>query len=118
MSADSRGARVLSLSITTATSSQLAGKTIGLIHIAYSNGMDDFKHISSAPVFVANLNVGHGGTFMDPNGGREASVAVSWLDWQLKGDARAAERFVGAACGLCKDPDWNIDSKNLSAANH
>ena len=86
--------------------------------IAYSNGMDDFKHISSVPVFVANLNVGHGGTFMDPNGGREASVAVSWLDWQLKGDARAAERFVGAACGLCKDPDWNVESKNLTAANH
>jgi dienelactone hydrolase len=86
--------------------------------IAYSNGMDDFKRISSVPVFVANLNVGHGGTFMDANGGREASVAVSWLDWQLKGDARAAERFVGAGCGLCKDPDWNVESKNLTTANH
>jgi dienelactone hydrolase len=86
--------------------------------IAYANGMDDFKRISSVPVFVANLNVGHGGTFMEPNGGREASVAVSWLDWQLKGDSRAAERFVGAACGLCKDPDWNVESKNLTAANH
>jgi dienelactone hydrolase len=86
--------------------------------IAYSNGMDDFKQISSVPVFVANLNVGHGGTFMDPNGGREASVAVSWLDWQLKGDAQAAKRFVGADCGLCKDPDWKVDSKNLTATSH
>ena len=66
----------------------------------------------------ANLNVGHGGTFMDPNGGREASVAVSWLDWQPKGDAHAARRFVGADCGLCNDPDWNVDSKNLTAVNH
>jgi hypothetical protein len=85
--------------------------------IAYSNGMDDFNRINSVPVVVANLDVGHGGTFLDPNGGREASVAVSWLDWQLKGDARAAQRFVGADCGLCKDPDWKIESKNLSAAN-
>jgi hypothetical protein len=86
--------------------------------IAYSNGMDDFKQINSAPVFVANLDVGHGGTFLEPNGGREASVAVSWLDWQLKGDARASKRFLGPDCGLCKDPDWKVDSKNLNAANH
>jgi hypothetical protein len=85
--------------------------------IAYTNGMDDFKLINTVPVFVANLDVGHGGTFMDPNGGREASVAVSWLDWQLKGDARAAKRFVGADCGLCKDPDWRVDSKKLIATN-
>jgi dienelactone hydrolase len=85
--------------------------------IAYANGMDDFKRISSVPVFVANLDVGHGGTFMDPNGGREAAVAVSWLDWQLKGDARAAKLFAGADCGLCKDPDWKVDSKNLTVAN-
>ena len=43
--------------------------------IAYANGMDDFKRIDSVPVFVANLDVGHGGTDMDANGGREASVA-------------------------------------------
>jgi len=86
--------------------------------IAYANGMDDFKRISSVPVFVANLDVGHGGTFMESNGGREASVAVSWLDWQLKGDARAAKLFIGSDCGLCKDRDWKVDSKNLTVANH
>jgi hypothetical protein len=86
--------------------------------IAYANGMDDFKRITSVPVFVANLDVGHGGTFMEPNGGREASVAVNWLDWQLKGDSRAAKLFVGADCGLCKDRDWKVDSKNLTVADH
>jgi para-nitrobenzyl esterase len=82
--------------------------------IAYPNGMDDFKRIDSVPVFVANLDVGHGGTFLEANGGREASVAVSWLDWQLKGDNVAARRFVGTDCGLCKDPTWKVDSKHLS----
>jgi dienelactone hydrolase len=90
----------------------------GPTDIAYPNGMDDFKRINSVPIFVANLDVGHGGTFMEANGGREASVAVSWLDWQLKGDASAAKRFVGADCGLCKDSQWKVDSKNLSAAAH
>jgi hypothetical protein len=89
----------------------------GPTDIAYANGMDDYQRINSVPVFVANLDVGHGGTFLEANGGREASVAVSWLDWQLKGDKRAAERFVGADCGLCKDKDWKVDSKKLSAAS-
>ena len=31
--------------------------------IAYNNGMDDYKQINHVPVFVANMNVGHGGTY-------------------------------------------------------
>ena len=58
--------------------------------IAYANGMDDFARITHVPVAVANLPVGHGGTYIEPNGGAAASVAVSWLDWQLRGDT--AER--------------------------
>jgi hypothetical protein len=85
----------------------------GPTDIAYANGEDDFKRIERVPVMVANLDVGHGGTFMQPNGGLEASVAVSWLDWQLKGDAKAAKRFVGAECGLCKDSKWKVQKKNL-----
>jgi hypothetical protein len=44
------------------------------------------------PVAVANLPVGHGGTFLEPNGGAAASVAVSWLDWQLRGDMQSLLR--------------------------
>lgn len=35
------------------------------------------------------------GTFNEPSGGAAASVAVSWLNWQLRGDAQSAKRFVG-----------------------
>jgi hypothetical protein len=87
----------------------------GPTDIAYANGEDDFKRIEHLPVMVANLDVGHGGTFMQPNGGLEASVAVSWLDWQFKGDAQAAKRFTGPDCGLCKDPQWRIERKNFDA---
>jgi dienelactone hydrolase len=90
----------------------------GPTDIAYENGMDDFKKIDTVPAMVANLDVGHGGTFMEPNGGRAASVAVSWLDWQLKGDAQAAKRFTGADCGLCQDRAWKVERKLLFEDSH
>ena len=40
--------------------------------IAYENGMDDFERIVGVPAAVANLPVGHGGTFQEPNGGAAA----------------------------------------------
>jgi hypothetical protein len=85
----------------------------GPTDIAYENGMDDFKRISHVPVAVANLGVGHGGTFQQENGGAAASVAVSWLDWQLRGDKKAAARFLGDTCGLCQDSQWSFERKQL-----
>jgi hypothetical protein len=84
--------------------------------IAYENGMDDFKRITHVPVAMANLPVGHGGTFNEPNGGAAASVAVSWLNWQLRGDTQSAKRFVGEDCGLCKDTQWSLERKQLTDA--
>ena len=84
--------------------------------IAYANGMDDFARITHVPVAVANLPVGHGGTYFESNGGAAASVAVSWLDWQLRGDKKSAERFVGDKCGLCVDAQWSLQRKQFPAA--
>jgi hypothetical protein len=85
--------------------------------IAYENGMDDFNRISHVPVAVANLPVGHGGTYFEPNGGAAASVAVSWLDWQLRGDAESAKRFEGEHCGLCEDEKWTLQRKQFPGAS-
>ena len=82
--------------------------------IAYANGMDDFARITHVPVAVANLPVGHGGTYFEPNGGAAASVAVSWFDWQLRGDLKSAERFVGEKCGLCEDARWTLQRKQFA----
>jgi hypothetical protein len=84
--------------------------------IAYANGMDDFARITHVPVAVANLPVGHGGTYNEPNGGAAASVAVSWLEWQLRGDMKSAARFVGENCGLCKDSQWTLERKQFPAS--
>ena len=88
----------------------------GPTDIAYANGMDDFARVAHVPIAMANLPVGHGGTFSEPNGGVAASVAVSWLNSQLRGDAESAGRFVGEDCGLCKDMRWSLERKQFPTA--
>jgi hypothetical protein len=88
----------------------------GPADIAYSNGMDDFARVAQVPIAIANLPVGHGGTFQEPNGGAAAAVAVSWLEWQLRGDAAAARQFVGDDCGLCRDSRWTFERKSFATA--
>jgi predicted alpha/beta-hydrolase family hydrolase len=82
--------------------------------IAYNNGMDDYARITHVPVFVANMDVGHGGTYRQPHGGEFAKVATAWYLWQLKDDKEAAKMFLGNDCGLCEDPNWKFESKNLN----
>jgi hypothetical protein len=89
----------------------------GATDIAYKNGMDDFERITRVPVAVANVPVGHGGTFQELNGGDAASVAVSWLDWQLRGDAKAARWFVGEDCALCRDRKWTLQRRNFEGVS-
>jgi len=81
--------------------------------IAYGNGMDDFKRINNLPVFAANMDVGHGGTYSKPHGGEFAKVATAWFLWQLKGDKKAGDMFKGDPCGLSKDPAWKVEKKGI-----
>jgi hypothetical protein len=85
----------------------------GSTDIAYKNGMDDFQKINHVPIAAANIETGHGGTYFQPNGGAAAQVAVNWLQWQLRGDAKAKAMFVGKDCGLCKDPKWKLEKKQI-----
>jgi len=81
--------------------------------IAYQNAVDDFAKIDSVPVAMANLDVGHGGTYSQPNGGEFGKVAVAWLKWKLKGDEAAGKMFTGPSCGLCKDTNWKLEKKKM-----
>lgn len=81
--------------------------------IAYQNGMDDFRRINHVPVFVGNMDVGHGGTYNQPHGGEFARVATNWFKWQLKGDNEAARLFTGKPPGLSASPGWTVDKKNI-----
>ena len=81
--------------------------------IAYNNGMDDFERINHVPVFVANMDVGHGGTYSQPHGGEFARVATAWYKWQLKGDVEAGKMFTGEKPLLSLSEAWVTDKKNL-----
>ena len=81
--------------------------------IAYQNGMDDFRRIDHVPVFVGNMDVGHGGTYSQPHGGEFARVATAWYKWQLKGDEEAGRMFTGDPCGLSRSATWVVDKKNI-----
>jgi pimeloyl-ACP methyl ester carboxylesterase len=86
----------------------------GKTDIAYENGVDDYTRIEKVPVFLGNVkNVGHGGTYWEPNGGKAATAVVAWLDWQLRNDSKAAKTFVGKECGLCTDAAWSVEKKRI-----
>jgi dienelactone hydrolase len=82
--------------------------------IAFVNANDDFDRIGKLPILRAyGRGITHAGTYNARNGGEFAGIAVGWLNWQLKGDTRAAKIFVGPDCGLCVNPHWVVRSKNL-----
>ncbi|MET9591815.1 hypothetical protein ABZY45_12670 [Streptomyces sp. NPDC006516] len=82
--------------------------------IAYENAADDWDRLPAGlPAFSGNLDVGHYGTYAEPNGGEFGRVGVNWLKWQLKGDAAARAEFVGPNCGMCSTA-WDVEQKNLS----
>jgi predicted alpha/beta-hydrolase family hydrolase len=81
--------------------------------IAYNNGMDDFAQINHVPVFVANMDVGHGGTYSKPYGGEFARVAIEWYKWQLKNDQEAGKMFTGNPAALSQASGWTVDKKNI-----
>jgi dienelactone hydrolase len=84
--------------------------------VAFKNADDDFDRIEGIPIFRGwREQTGHPGTYREPNGGEFGTVAVAWLQYQLKGDRTAAKMFVGPDCGLCKKPNWHVKSKNLKA---
>lgn len=79
--------------------------------IAWDNGYNDFTRIGHVPAVMVGLPVGHGGTYFDPHGGAAASIALDWLEWQLRGVEGAARSFTGANCRLCAVPSWTIERK-------
>lgn len=82
--------------------------------IAYENALDDWERLPRGlPAFMGHLDVGHFGTFGEPDGGEYGRVGVAWLEWRLKGDQQARQEFVGPDCGLCST-EWDVRQKNLT----
>ncbi len=80
---------------------------------AQPNAILDFAAIADVPVFHGDIDTGHGGTYRELRGGEYAQVMGDWLDWRLKDDVEAGKTFSGPDCGLCVDPRWTVQRKNL-----
>jgi dienelactone hydrolase len=82
--------------------------------VAFPQAEDDYAQIGQVPVYRAwRENTPHTGTYRDKNGGAFGEVVVAWLDWQLKGDRKASQLFLGAGCGLCTRAGWHVRSKGF-----
>jgi dienelactone hydrolase len=81
--------------------------------IAYPNAIDDFKTIENVPVAIANLPVGHGGTYAEPHGGSFADMALLWIEWQVRGRGDGEKVFR-----YCQVPEelsgWKVHAKNFT----
>ena len=82
--------------------------TGGPSDVAYRIAKDSYEDGVAArlPMFLASrIGVAHSGAYVEPDGEWSRAV-VAWLDWQLKGNRKAAAQFVGERCGLCKNTGW------------
>jgi dienelactone hydrolase len=82
----------------------------GETDIAYANAELDWEQLQDADIVAisANMDVGHGATYNQPNGGPFVSGPLAWLQWQLKGDSVAQTQFVGENCGFCSGSEWSL----------
>jgi hypothetical protein len=78
--------------------------------IAYVNAETDWKALQQrkVPALNAQMDVGHGATYSQPNGGAFAPGPLAWLQWQLTGDVKARAMFVGENCGFCSGAPWRL----------
>lgn len=73
-----------------------------------------YDAIDHLPAFYgARHGAGHTATAYHVGGGEFANVASNWVRWHFKGDREARAMFAGEKCGLCADPNWDVESSRL-----
>jgi hypothetical protein len=62
------------------------------------------------PKWKGNLNVGHGGTYTDVNGGKFGIIGAKWVQWIMRGNTTAAAYLTGQGA---KNDGWSVVSADL-----
>jgi len=84
----------------------------GPTDIAFENGESDYKVMpAKIPTVKLNLDVGHGGTYMEKQGGKFGKAAVAFFDWQMKGDKSAGQQFLSPDTSPLAKDGWKIEFK-------
>jgi len=82
-----------------------------VVMLTDTKGERDYQNIpAGVPTWKGNINVGHGGTLGDANGGRFGKAILNWMLWTLKGDTNAATYFTS---GYQAD-GYQVESKSLN----
>jgi hypothetical protein len=82
--------------------------------VAYPASTANARALTRVPVFEGwQEGMTHIGTYGAANGGFFGRIAVDWLDWRLKGDAKAAKMFKGPDCTLCAAASWHVFKQNI-----
>ncbi|KAK8079356.1 hypothetical protein PG997_007174 [Apiospora hydei] len=85
----------------------------GPTDIAYANGERDYHALTGVPKWIGNFNVGHSGTYRQPNGGVFGVAAVQWLQWVLQKNATASLFFTA---GGAQAANWTeVESDGLGS---
>jgi dienelactone hydrolase len=80
----------------------------------YARSKATYDAIEALSAFYgARHGAGHTATAFHPGGGEFANVASNWVRWVFKGDKKAGAMFVGKACNLCTNSNWNAEGKRL-----
>jgi hypothetical protein len=83
--------------------------------IAYPNGERDYNAMQAGvPKWKGNLNVGHGGTYTDYNGGKFGVIGANWVKWILRGDTSASAYLTGSGA---RNDGWSVVSADLDKIN-
>jgi hypothetical protein len=79
--------------------------------IAYGNGERDYNAMKAGvPKWKGNLNVGHGGTYTQPNGGEFGVIGGHWVRWLLRGESESSAYFTG---GGAAGKGWQVVHADL-----
>ncbi|RPA77371.1 hypothetical protein BJ508DRAFT_319099 [Ascobolus immersus RN42] len=79
--------------------------------IAYQNAEQDYRLVpGNVASWKGNLNVGHGGTYQDNEGGKFGWAAVNWVKWVLRQDVSGRAFFTE---GGAQRDGWQVESKRL-----
>ncbi|KAK4228732.1 hypothetical protein QBC38DRAFT_361268 [Podospora fimiseda] len=86
--------------------------SISPFSMVLSGGERDYSYLpAGTPSWKGNLDVGHGGTYGDRDGGKFGVAAVAYFDWLLRGNAQASAFFIEGT--QARQAGWKVEHKNL-----
>jgi len=80
------------------------------------NAIDDYERIEHVPAVLATKSdVGHEGTYNEPNGGAFSKMTTAWLDYILKKDKTYDKLFrKGKLPNDFETDNWTLSQKNFN----